>query len=173
MRRLLPLVALLGAAPLPAQQPIVSRTLDSGTVVRLHVFGAPAFRATLLAPLTPDAQRVVFSPPAWHACSGPRAVCRAAVPVGDVSAIEVGRGARAGRGALIGTAVGVVVGIVAGVLIGQPLVPQDCGLYAPDPGCDPPFDAGALPLSTLVGAALGAGIETLFGLGASVWERAP
>jgi len=179
MRRLLPLVALLGAAPLAAQQPLVSRTLDSATVVRLVLARGPAFQGVLLAPLTSDAQRVVFSPPAQRDCGVPRVVCRMVVPVGDLRAIEVRRGSHAGRGAVIGAAVGVVAGFALGLRVAGG---YECPTFSPSPGssassfggwCNGPSVAGVIAVTSLVSGALGAGIGTLFGLGSPAWGRAP
>jgi len=169
MKRLLTFVALLGTAPLLAQQPLVSRTLDSATVVRLLLVRGPAFQGVLLAPLTPDAQRVVFSPPAHRDCGVPRVMCRLEVPIADVRAVEVRRGSRAGRGAVIGTALGVVAGFVLGLQVAD----ADYCVTSVGGGCDGPSDAGIIAFTTLLSGALGAGIGTLFGLGSPAWERAP
>jgi uncharacterized protein YcfJ len=170
MRRLLPLVALLGAAPLAAQQPLVSRTLDSATVVRLVLVRGPAFQGMLLAPLTPDAQQVVFAPPAQRDCGVPRIVCRMAVPVADVRTIELRQGSHAGRGAVMGA----VIGVFAGFVVGMQVKEWDyCRTTSPGGGCGGPSDVGVIAFTTLVSGAFGAGLGTLFGLGSPAWERAP
>lgn len=165
MKRLLPLVALLGAAALPAQKPLVSRTLDSGTVVRLLLWGDSTFQGVLLTPLTPDAQRVVFSPTAQEECSVPQVVCRVEVPVGDVQAIEFRQGSRAGRGAVIGT----LLGVVAGFMAGRQVV-AECRAIA-DGSCS--GAASVIGPTTLIGGAFGAGIGALIGRASPAWEPAP
>lgn len=166
--RALPLAVLLLVPPLGAQ-PLVSRTLDSATVVRFHLVRGEIVQGMLLAPLGPDATAIAFAPPPHRDCGVPRAVCRFDLPIGDVRAVEVRQGTQVGRGALIGGGIGALAGVALGMAVADADV---CTTGGPG-GCNGPSDAAVISVTTLIGSALGAGLGALFGLGSPVWERAP
>lgn len=176
--RLLPLVVLLGAAPLPAQQSLVSRTLDSATAVRLRLVDGPSVQGVLLAPLTPGARSILFAPPAYRLCNVPGVTCRLEVPVADVWDVEVRRGSRAGRGALFGLLAGTVAGFALGTWMDRPQcrvpgVPDDYDAPWAPGSCRSRTNGVVVAVAALVGGGLGAGLGALFGRGSPAWEPAP
>jgi hypothetical protein len=102
-------LGIFAAVPLLAQES--QAPLDSGTVVRLHWAGGRE-TARLLAPLGWDSAPVRY-------CLHPSPVCgdstlnpRRMRPVGDLVQLEVRRGPRIGRGALIGAGFGTLGGLL-------------------------------------------------------------
>ena len=98
------------AMPLLAQEVRKPLNLDSGTVVRLH-WTDRSEKARLLAPLGWDSALVRY-------CRYPSPVCGESTlnpplrrPVGDLARLEVRRGSRTGRGALIGAGFGILGGL--------------------------------------------------------------
>jgi hypothetical protein len=98
-------LGLLAATPLLAQEAREPLKLDSGTVVRLH-WADGREKARLLAPFQWDSAVVRY-------CRYPSPVCGESTlnpprmrPVGDLRRVEVRRGSRTGRGALIGAGFG-------------------------------------------------------------------
>ncbi len=152
-----------------AQQGLVTRPLDSASVVRLRLARGGPVEAVLVAPFAPESSAVTYAPPPLRDCGVPRAVCRFRTPVADVRAIEIPRGHRAGRGALIGAGIGGGLGLALGLAVAgnEPCV------ALPGASCDQPGDFALVSLTTLTGAALGAGLGALLGLGESGWGPAP
>src|SRR2546422_5433472 len=101
-------------------------------------------------------------PPFHRDCGVPRAVCQFRTPVTDVRAIEVPHGNHAGHGALMGAGIGGTFGLALGLAFAG----QTCVAY---PGFGGDYctrsSAAVVPVTTLVGAALGAGLGALFGVG--------
>lgn len=157
------LIALLAATDLSGQEPPRQRGqdwagLDSGTVVRLHWNDATE-KATLLAPLGRDSSLVRY-------CRYPSPVCGASTinpakarPVGDLSRLEIRRGNRVGRGALIGAGVGAVCGVL--ILLGHAL----------SEGA--PMSGSEQVLAVAFSAAVGGGFGALVGSFSDNWQAVP
>jgi hypothetical protein len=161
MRWPLPAVFILGLAapPAGAQGAPVTHPLDSGTVVRLSWRERPSRIGRLLARLEPGSELVVY-------CRYPGPPCGTNAPSGvdsrptaDLVNVEVRRGSRAGRGALLGAGVGVAV-----LGLGR-LAFADRDSPAPWTG---QRVAGALTF-----VALSAGVGALIGRGSARWMVAP
>ncbi len=159
----------LAAGRLVAQQPLVTQPLDSASVVRLHLARGGPVQVVLLAPFAPESTVVTYGPPPYRECGVPRAACQFRTPVTDVRAIEVPRGNRAGRGALIGAGIGGGLGFALGLAIAGSQ--SECTGVGPCGGG--PSDAAVVSATTFVGAALGAALGALFGLGSPAWGPAP
>ena len=162
-------LALLAVPAAPAQQVLVTRPLDSASVVRLHLVQGSRVEAELVTALGPESGVIVYRPPFHRDCGVPRAVCQFHTPVTDVRAIEVPHGNHAGRGALIGAGVGGGLGFALGLAIAG--TQYECTGVGPCGGG--PSDAVVVSATTLVGAALGAGLGALFGVGSPAWRPAP
>ena len=98
-----------------SQQPLVPRTLDSGTVVRLHVESGDRTVGKLLVPFGLDSTRLRF-------CQYPAPPC---TPGGtrygeylseQIRRLEIHRGTAAKRYAIIGAIVGLPLGILGRAL---------------------------------------------------------
>jgi hypothetical protein len=105
------LVGFFPTEPMLAQEARGPVSLDSGTVVRFH-WTDGSERAQLLAPLRWDSALARY-------CRYPSSVCGASTinpprtrPIGDLTRLDVRRGSRTGRGALIGGGVGTLGGFV-------------------------------------------------------------
>jgi hypothetical protein len=99
------------ATPLLAQEAREPLKLDSGTIVRLQ-WADGREKARLLAPFRWDSALVRY-------CRYPSPVCGESTlnpprmrPVGDLRRVEVRRGSRTGRGALIGAGFGTLGGLL-------------------------------------------------------------
>jgi hypothetical protein len=99
------------AVPLLAQEIQKPLNLDSGAVVRLH-WADRSEKARLLAPFAWDSALVRY-------CRYPSPVCGESTlnlprmrSVGDLARLEVRRGSRTGRGALIGAGFGTLAALV-------------------------------------------------------------
>ncbi len=160
----------LAAGRLVAQQPLVTQPLDSASVVRLHLARGGPVQVVLLAPFAPESTVVTYAPPPYRECGVPRAACQFRTPVTDVRAIEVPRGNRAGRGALIGAGVGGALGFALGLAVAGN---ETCVTYPSMGGCNGPSNIAVVSATTFVGAALGAALGALFGLGSPAWGPAP
>jgi len=170
-RRAVPLlIGSLVASPVHAQQPLVTRPLDSASVVRLELARGGRVEAVLLAPFAPESSGVIYGPPRYRECGVPRSVCRFRTPAAEVRVIEVPRGNRAARSALVGAAIGGGLGLALGLAVTADDGP--CVAF-PGAGCDQPSHLGVISLTTLVGAGIGAGLGALFGLGSPAWRPAP
>ena len=154
----------LAAGQLVAQQP-----LDSASVVRLHLARGGPVQVALLAPFAPELTAVTYRSPLLRDCGVPRALCQLRTPAADARAIEVPHGNHAGRGALIGAGVGGGLGFALGLAIAG--TQYECTGVGPCGGG--PSDAVVVSATTLVGAALGAGLGALFGVGSPAWRPAP
>jgi hypothetical protein len=154
-------LAVLGLAtsPLVAQEVPISQSLDSGTVVRLGWSAGPKRIGQLLAPLTLQSASVVYCRYPGPPCGQGRASNAEVGPVGELVSVEVRRGDRSGRGALLGAGLGLAV-----LSLGRWAF-ADADSPAPWTG---ERVAGA---ATVVG--LAAGIGALVGRGSARWVAAP
>lgn len=152
-----------------AQRSLVTTVLDSAAPVRLHLQRDGVITGVLLAPLGPESSMIVFAPPVHRDCGLPRAVCRMALPVSDVRAVDVPHGSRAAQGAALGSLFGGVLGLALGAAASghEPV----CAGVGPCGGG--PSDAAIISFTTVIGLALGAGIGSLMGLGSPHWGPAP
>jgi hypothetical protein len=155
----IPCFFILAATPAVAQGAPMTRALDSGTVVRLRWREEPPKIGRLVARLEPSSELVIY-------CRYPGPPCRATSPselnsrpTEDLVSVEVQRGSRAGRGALLGAGVGAAV-----LGLGR-LVFADRDSPAPWTG---QRVAGALTF-----VALSAGVGALIGRGSARWTAAP
>src|SRR3989475_10788808 len=153
-------LALLAVPAAPAQQVLVTRPLDSASVVRLHLVQGSRVGAELVAAWGPESGIFVYRPPFHRDCGVPRAVCQFRTPVTDVRAIEVPHGNHAGRGALIGAGVGGGLGFTLGLAIAR--TQYECTGVGPCGGA--PSDALAAAAITLAGAAFDVGLGALVGI---------
>ncbi len=164
-------LALLAVPAASAQQVLVTRPLDSASVVRLHLVQGSRVEAELVTALSPESGVIVYRPPFHRDCGVPRAVCQFRTPVTDVRAIEVPHGNHAGRGAVLGAGIGGAFGLALGLAFAAN---QTCVAY---PGFGGDYctksSAAVVPVTTLVGAGLGAGLGALFGVGSPEWRPAP
>ena len=159
------------ASHAPAQQPLVTRSLDSASVVRLRLASGQRVHAVLLSPFTSASDAVTFRPFVGD-CGVPRAVCRIRTPSSEVRTIEVARGNRAGRGALIGGMIGGMIGLWLSA-VGSNADYAPCPPPSVGGGCGSRARTPSALLTTVAGAALGAGVGALFGRGSPSWEPAP
>ena len=90
------------------QKPLLTRTLDSATIVRLHFVNDGVAEGPLLAPFGPTMPTLRYCPALSRSCNA------VAVPTATLSRLEIQTGTRATRGFLLGT-------LLAGVVI-TPLV---------------------------------------------------
>src|SRR2546422_5845184 len=74
-------LALLAVPAAPAQQPLVTRPLDSASVVRLHLVEGSRIEAELVTTFAPESGVIVYRPPFHRDCGVPRAVCQFRTPV--------------------------------------------------------------------------------------------
>jgi hypothetical protein len=149
----------LTITPALAQGAPVTHPLDSGAVVRLTWRERPTRIGKLLAPLEPASDSVAY-------CRYPGPPCSSGSPSGvetrptdELVSVEIPRGSRAGRGALIGAGVG------AGVLGLGRLAFADQDSPAPSTKMQV---AGAITF-----VALSAGVGALIGRGLTRWTLAP
>jgi hypothetical protein len=148
------------ATPLLAQelQRPVRIELDSGTVVRLHWFDGPE-QARLVAPFAWDSAVMRY-------CRYPSPVCGDSTlnqprvrSVQNLACLNVRRGSRTGRGALIGAGIGVLGGLV--VLVGQGV--SDA----------PALSTGRQVLTVAALAGIWSALGALTGAAADNWETTP
>ena len=149
----------LAAPPALAQGAPLTYPLDSGTVVRLGWREGPTRTGRLVAPLEPSSDSVIY-------CRYPGPPCRTSSHSGvesrlaeELVSVEIQRGSRAGRGALLGAGIGVAV-----LGLGR-LAFADRDSPAPWTGTRV---AGAFTL-----VALSAGVGGLIGRGSARWAAAP
>jgi hypothetical protein len=148
------LLLVLAAAPLLAQEARAPLRLDSGSVVRL-TWADGREKARLLAPLEWDSTLVRY-------CRYPSPVCGESTinpprmrPVSELTRVEVRRGSRTGRGALIGAAFGTVGGLFV--------------LYTQGLSDGPPLSRNQQVLTVAVIAAAWSGIGAVIGAGSDNW----
>lgn len=112
MIRILWLLCALSAAassPLQAQEPVVTRTLDSSAVVRLYLRDGGVEKGKLVTPFGPDSTVVRY-------CRYPAPPCRiggdryAEHLVSEVTQLDVRSGTRVWWGAAIGASLGILAG---------------------------------------------------------------
>src|SRR2546425_687569 len=65
-------LALLAVPAAPAQQPLVTRPLDSASVVRLHLVEGSRIEAELVTTFAPESGVIVYRPPFHRDCGVPR-----------------------------------------------------------------------------------------------------
>jgi len=161
---LAPAVAARGQLPsysIAAQQPLVQSTLDSGTLIRLHLRPDTRLAGRLLAPFGPDSALLRYCRYPAPQCTGAGTLSYRETPSLDVLRIEVRRGSHWVRGAAIGAGIGTPLlfglGYAAGTLRG----PDDYGGVIP------------LALAYVFAAAVPAGIGALFGSMSPRWGPPP
>jgi hypothetical protein len=152
------LLLMFAAGPVLAQEGRAPLHLDSGSVVRLH-WPDGREKARLLAPLEWDSTMVRY-------CRYPSPVCgRSTInpprmrPVSELSRVEVRRGSRTVRGALIGAGFGTLAGLFA--------------LWARGLGDGPPLSSGQRALTVAGSAAGWSGFGALIGAMSDNWAAAP
>ena len=102
----------LAARPAPAQQPLLTRPLDSGAVVRLRLGESSREGAKLLTRFGPGFDTLSYC--RWPALPcAPGSERHVVRPATAVLGIETYRGSGAKLGAIIGAIVGVPMGLVA------------------------------------------------------------
>src|SRR2546426_7883631 len=95
-------LALLAVPAAPAQQPLVTRPLDSASVVRLHLVEGSRIEAELVTTFAPESGVIVYRPPFHPDFGGPPARGQFRTPGTDVRALEVPHGNHTQHGAPIG-----------------------------------------------------------------------
>ncbi|MGH7673694.1 MAG: hypothetical protein ACREMV_00355 [Gemmatimonadales bacterium] len=146
--------ACLLAPAVAAQQRPVTRTIDSGVVVRLRfIQGAPE-TVRLLAPFAPDSAHFTYCPATIMTCRPGADFVRVTTPARDVRRVDIHHPAQTGRGAVAGGIAGAGLGV---------------GLCIRGDGCSADE---ILVVGVLLGA-LGMGIGALFGAAAGGWGPAP
>ena len=150
-------LALVLASRARAQAPLVTRVLDSRTVVRVHFANGGFGVGRLLAPFGPESSSLrycsVLAPTDCGLDQG-----TVVIPA-DVSRLEVQTGTRAVRGFVIGTA---VVGVVA-----VPLV------YLGGSFTQGETRGSLVTKGVLLSAIVGGGIGALVGHTKPTWSAAP
>ncbi len=157
--RLAAVLVLGTAVSLRAQQPLVRQTIDSGTLVRLHVMEDSTVRGRLLAPFAPGAPTIAFCRfpgPPCTSIDDPGAMM--AWPVATVQHVDVARG----NGGRTGAIIGLLIGTVIGTSLGQFCIDGPC------PSTAHAWLHVGLPFGAAI-AALGWGI----GSGHPHWQSAP
>lgn len=132
----------------------LGQSLDSATVVRLHLSSGRTYQGRLLTPFGPGADSVVACPYPSVYCPG--LTMRSAFPASEIAGVDILVGSRAKRGAVIGGIVGVAVGA-----FGLWLVLQVGPEYVTEAEV-----ASFVPAYT----ALGAGIGALIGSTKRIWK---
>jgi hypothetical protein len=148
-----------GVSTLAAQQVPVSQPLDSGTVVRLGWREGSKRIGRLVAPLTPESDAVIYCRYPGSPCASGWSFSPETRPARDLLSVEVRRGGRAGRGAILGLGVG-----IATLALGRWAF-ADADSPAPLTG---QRAAGAVTF-----VALAAGIGALIGRGSTRWVSVP
>jgi hypothetical protein len=152
------LFGLFPTGPMLAQETLQPASLDSGTVVRFH-WTDGSEKARLVAPLLRGSALVRY-------CRYPSSVCGESTinpprtrPIGDLARLDVRRGSRSGRGALIGAGVGTVGGLL--VLLGRGL--SDA----------PRLSTGQQIVTVAAPAATWSVLGALIGAASDNWEPVP
>jgi hypothetical protein len=152
------LLWIFASAPLLAQAARAPLSLDSGSVVRLHWTDGKE-KARLLAPLEWNSTLVRYCRYPSPVCGGSTLNPQRTRPVGELTRLEVRRGSRTGRGALIGAGFGTLGGLV--VLCTERL------------GDGPHLSKGQQVLAVAAFAAAWGGLGTLIGGASDEWATAP
>jgi hypothetical protein len=99
----------LTATSAQGQTPALTQPIDSGSLIRFRLINGEAGRGRMLMSFYPGQRHLTF-------CHYPRTPCASVnepasrrVSLAAISKLEVARGTRAGRGALIGSLAGVVL----------------------------------------------------------------
>jgi hypothetical protein len=142
---------------LPAQQPLVRTTLDSGTVVRLHLNTGDAEAGRLLAPFATDSTTFRFCRFPAPPCSGPAGPRYAERLVADVRSVDRHTGTRWKRGALVGAVIG-TTWVVSLFASGADCFPDLAGISRV--GACATSIGGFISIPALVGAIVGSGWHT-------------
>jgi hypothetical protein len=148
-------LTLISASLARAQASLVTRALDSATVVRLHFANDGVVAGRLLSPFGPTSSSLRY-------CSVPYACGRGQGTVvipAAVSRLEVQTGTRAGRGFLIGTALLSVV-VVPVVYIGGSFTQGETR-------------GSLIAKGLLLSAIVGGGVGALVGHTKPTWSAAP
>lgn len=150
-------LGVVAAAAARAQAPLLTRTLDSSTVVRAHLTRGGNVQGALVTSFGPTSSTLVYC---W--LKDPRCTRSQPfrVPAGSIGRLEVQDGNKAGQGFWIGT-------VVAGVV----LVPMT---FALDGLGDGPSDTPGLFVSAVLTSALiGGGLGAVIGRSSPTWGPAP
>jgi hypothetical protein len=146
------------ASSLAAQQVPVSQPLDSGTVVRLGWREGPKRIGRLLAPLTRESDAVVYCRYPGPPCAHGRPFDPEVRPARELLSVELRRGDRAGRGAILGVGVGIAI--------------LGLGRLAADADSPAPL-TGQRATGAVAFVALAAGIGALIGRRSARWVSVP
>jgi hypothetical protein len=150
-------ITCLGPLPLWPQEALVRQTLDSGTVLRLHLQDARMEKGKLLTPFTPD--DTIF-----HYCRYPAPPCAVGDnryverPAWDVSSVDIRSGTRIWWGVGIGVPIGLAWSYMTVGLI--------------EYGRETNVGTGEAIRITLLSTAVWAGLGALIGAGIDVWKPA-
>jgi len=149
-------LTLVFASLVSAQAALVTRPLDSATVVRLHFVNDGVGEGPLLAPFGPGSSSLRYCSVLVAACGSGRGTV---VMPAAISRLEVQTGTRAGRGFLIGTATLSVV-VVPVVYIGGSLSQGETR-------------GGLIAKGLLISTIVGGGVGLLIGGRTPTWSAAP
>jgi hypothetical protein len=156
--RLLCAIGAAAAVPLGAQEPVVSRTLDSSAVVRFYLRSGGVEKGKLLTPFGPDSTMFRFCRYPAPPCTigGDRYVER---PEWDVTRLDLRSGTRLWWGTGIGASLGIIAGLTMIDFI--------------EWGEERQLGTGEGIRVVLVSTAILVGIGALIGAGLDVWRPAP
>jgi hypothetical protein len=143
---------------LAAQQAPLSQALDSGTVVRLIWHEGPERTGRLVARLTPESEVVVYCRYPGPPCAQGFAFRPETRHARELRSVEVRRGDRAGRGAIVGMGVGIAI--------------LGLGRWALADSDSPAPWTGQRVAGAVTFVALGAGLGALIGRRSARWVRA-
>jgi len=149
------LAVLLGGGA-RGQAQLVTRVLDSSTVIRLHFAHGGSGQGSLLTPFGPTSTALVYCSVLSSRCPPAQGVL---VPRDAISRLDVQRGTRAGRGFLIGTAIAGVVVVPFFVIVGSLSEGETRG--------------GLIAKGVLVSVVVGGGLGALIGHTDPKWVPAP
>ena len=88
----------------------VTQPIDSGSLIRFRLINGETGRGRMLVSFYPGQPHLTFCHYPRSPCSSVNAPGSRRVSLGAISRLEVARGTRAGRGAIIGSAAGIVLG---------------------------------------------------------------
>ncbi len=147
-------VLCLCGTPLAAQRPVISTTVDSGTIVRAHL-ADDEVTGRVLRGFWPISDSLVLCRYPGNPCTATDSLGRVAIASARLVRLDRRVGTRAGRGAMIGGAIGVALGGMLATFYDANCESSDCRRTG----------TVTFALLTLVGAVLGAG----FGSGTVLW----
>lgn len=158
-RLMLALVVTATASPRLAAQRLVATPLDSGAVVRLHLYSGERVVARLIAPFGPDSAAIRYCPYQARPCGPEPDLLRVARPAADLERVERPVGSKASTGFAVGAGIALALGIASANLTSAL--------------CECRTDATRVALGVALSGAFWGTVAALIGANSPRWEAAP